>query len=234
MALDVLQSLVNLPDAPPNHAPVRLELRLAGASGPDPAPEALEVGPLPHQARQEVRELGQLDLELPLAGPRALGEDVEDQGRPVDDPKLQRSRQVSLLDGREGIVGDQKTGAQRPGERPDLFDLAFPEVKAGVRRAALLDDAGDHFRPGALGQAAQLLHRLLHLPPLLAGKPESHEDRPVDRGLYARHAQSAYSKKRVRSTIFLISDSAFPTSPGSLPIHERPGSRANQVHCRFA
>jgi len=35
--------------------------------------------------REVVLELGQLDLELALGARRVLGEDVEDQLRPVDD-----------------------------------------------------------------------------------------------------------------------------------------------------
>ena len=147
VALDVREGLVNLPDAPPDHAPVRLELRLAGSPGPDAAPESLEVGPLPHQARQEVRELRQLHLELALARPRPLGEDVEDQGGAVDDAKLQRAGEVPLLHGRQRIVRDQETGPEGPGQVPHLLHLALPEVEARVPLGALLDDAGERPPP---------------------------------------------------------------------------------------
>jgi hypothetical protein len=40
------------------------------------------------QARQEVLQLGQLDLRLALGGLGVLGEDVEDQGGAVDDLDL--------------------------------------------------------------------------------------------------------------------------------------------------
>jgi hypothetical protein len=191
VALNVPEGLVDLPDAPPDHAPVGLELRLTGSPRPDTASEALEVGPLPDQPRQEIRELRQLDLELALARPRPLREDVEDQRGPIDDPHIERAREVSLLDRGQGIVGDEQPRPQRPGQRPDLLDLALPEVQARVLRAPLLDDAGEHLRPGALGQAGELLHGLLHLPAFLAGEPEAHEDRPVNGVLQARHAQSA-------------------------------------------
>ena len=60
--------------------------------------------PLPHEAREEVGELGQLDLELALHGARALGEDVEDERGAVDDLEAERAAEVALLDGRERIV----------------------------------------------------------------------------------------------------------------------------------
>src|SRR4029077_1334041 len=112
---------------------VRLELRLARAPGADAAAQTLEVGPLPDQARQEIRELSQLDLQLPLGGARALGEDVEDQRGPVDDLDAERLGDVALLDRRELVVGDEEVGGCRAGGRADLLDFAAPEVE-GRRR----------------------------------------------------------------------------------------------------
>ena len=72
------------------HAPVALELRLAGAAGADAAAQALEVLPHAPHPRQVVLELRELDLELPLGADGVLGEDVEDQLRPVDDTGRER------------------------------------------------------------------------------------------------------------------------------------------------
>ena len=54
---------------------------------------------LPHatHARQVVLELGELDLELSLGARRVLGEDVEDQLRPVDDAGGQGILERALL-----------------------------------------------------------------------------------------------------------------------------------------
>src|SRR5262249_33681832 len=81
---DVLELTADLHDAAPDHAAVGFELRFAGTSRPDAAAEALEVSPLPDQARKQIGELGELDLELALGGARPLGEDVEDQRGTVD------------------------------------------------------------------------------------------------------------------------------------------------------
>ena len=98
MDLHTLELPADLYDLSADHPPVGLELSLTGSAGADAAAEALEVGPLADQPRQEICELRQLDLELALARARALGEDVEDQRRPVDDLDAERLRDVPLLD----------------------------------------------------------------------------------------------------------------------------------------
>src|SRR4030095_3361384 len=125
---------------PADAPPVPPELRLARAPSADAAAQTLEVGPLPDQSRQEIRELRQLDLQLALGRARALGEDVEDQRRPVDDLDAERLGGVALLARRELIVGDEQVGGRRAGGGADLLDLAAPEVEGRRRRRALLRD----------------------------------------------------------------------------------------------
>ena len=68
-----LELLAELLDAVADDPAVRLELGLAGSPGPDAAAQPLEVLPLPDQPRQQIRELGQLDLELALHGRARAG-----------------------------------------------------------------------------------------------------------------------------------------------------------------
>ena len=86
-------------DAAPRHPAVALELRLARAARADAAAEPLEVLPHAPHARQVVLELRELDLELALGADGVLGEDVEDQLRPVDDARLERVLEVRCCDG---------------------------------------------------------------------------------------------------------------------------------------
>ena len=137
------------------------------------------MGPLPHETRQEVRELRQFHLELPLARPRALGEDVENQRGAIDDPHSDRPHQVALLDRCQRVVGDEERGPETAGERGDLVHLPPPEVERGGWRAALLHHRGENLGAGGLREPGQLLHRLVHLPPTLADKPQSRQDGPV-------------------------------------------------------
>ncbi len=140
------QLRADLADAVADDAPVRLDLLLARAARPDAAPQSLEVLPLADQTRQQIGELGQLHLELALHRARALGEDVEDESRAVDDPAPQRAAQVALLNGRERIVGDHQVGA-----------------------SALLGDPPDDVGAGRFGQPLQLIQGLLDLVAPLGG-----------------------------------------------------------------
>jgi hypothetical protein len=80
-------------------APVGLELGFARAAQADAALLALQVGPAAHQPRGHVLQLGQLDLQLALVGPRPLGEDIEDQPGAIEHPALQHALEVALLEG---------------------------------------------------------------------------------------------------------------------------------------
>src|SRR5690606_3627157 len=86
-------------DAHRQHAPVELELGLAGAAAhADAAALALQVRPAAHEPRRQVLEAGQLDLQLPFVALRALREDLEDQLGAVDDRDVPALLQVALLD----------------------------------------------------------------------------------------------------------------------------------------
>src|SRR5262249_47818305 len=99
MGAHAVEIAADLLDPVADHAAVGLELRLPRPPGADAAAQALQVLPLTDEAREQVRELGQLDLELALHGPRPLGEDVQDQRGAIDDLDAERAAEVSLLDG---------------------------------------------------------------------------------------------------------------------------------------
>src|SRR6476661_3807564 len=107
LAAQLAQPLAEKRDAAARQAPVRLELRLARAAGADSAAETLEVLPHPPHPREVVLELRKLDLELSLGADGVLGEDVEDQLRAVDDPRLERVLERPLLGRAQLVVDDQ-------------------------------------------------------------------------------------------------------------------------------
>ena len=136
MTADVIQLLFRALDTTTNQPPVRLNLGLAGPSGPDAsgnqagASLAFQVGPLPSQAWQQVLMLGQIDLQTAFPRPSSLPEDVKDQRCAVDDLGLlaQCLLQISLLCGRELIVADN--GIDIPNCEPilDLLELAGAQI----------------------------------------------------------------------------------------------------------
>src|SRR6185369_10608386 len=73
-------------DAVANAAPIRFEFCFAGASSADAAGQPRKRRILTgDQSRQQILELGQLDLNLSFSRLCALREDVENQLRSVDD-----------------------------------------------------------------------------------------------------------------------------------------------------
>ena len=101
---------------------------------------------LPHapHARQVVLELRQLDLELPLGAHGVLGEDVEDQLRPVDHARVERVLEVALLRRVELVVDEQALGLAVGEALLQLLELALADVGA-LRRAGA--GAGTRGRP---------------------------------------------------------------------------------------
>src|SRR5205823_7585508 len=92
----------------PDVLAVDLELRLARAAGADATTKPGHRLAPATETRQEVVELGQLDLRLALPGARVQGEDVQDQRRAVDDLHSQALFEVSKLARRELVVQDHR------------------------------------------------------------------------------------------------------------------------------
>ncbi len=221
-----LELLAELLDAVADDPAVRLELGLAGSPGPDAAAQPLEVLPLPDQPRQQIGELGQLDLELALHGPRALGEDVQDERGAVDDLEAEAAAEVALLDGREGVVGDHEVGPLLAGPLAQLLDLALAEVEAGRGRPPVLGHPPHHLGACRLRQPAQLVERLVDLEARLLGQPQCGQN-----GLLARAHSVSFSSRTQPSMVA----AAFAGPPAaSTSSHRISGSRANQVIWRLA
>src|SRR3954454_2473543 len=159
---ECLESPPQKRDSAPRQASVRLELRLPGAARSDPAAESLEVLPEAAHAREVVLQLRELDLELALGGHRVLGEDVEDQLRPVDDTRLERVFEGALLHRAELVVDDQHLRLRSGIRLLQLGELAFTDVGARVGACSVLNERGDRLdarRPRELLELGELFFR---------------------------------------------------------------------------
>ena len=143
LAAEALEPLLQERDPAAREAAVGLELRLAGAAGADAAAEPLEVLPHPAHPRQVVFELRELDLELALGADGVLGEDVEDELRPVDDARLELVLERALLRRAELVVDDEHLGLRVPVGLLELLELPLADERARVGARAVLDDLGD-------------------------------------------------------------------------------------------
>ena len=135
-----------------------------GPRVPMPPPRRDMASPHPRRRGKEVVELGQLDLGLALPAPRVQGEDVEDQGRAVDDLRAESFLQVPELPRRELVVEDHRVGAVAVDGVVDLPQLALPHERGRVGVPPALHDPGDGGGPGGVGQGGQLVE-VPRLPP---------------------------------------------------------------------
>ena len=76
LPIELLQPRAQRANALGNQAPVGLQLGFARAAQADAALLPLKVGPAPHQARGQMRQLRQFDLQLALETARPLRKDV--------------------------------------------------------------------------------------------------------------------------------------------------------------
>src|SRR3990167_5859830 len=156
-ALDRNETPFQRPDplAPPSA--VDFQLGFPGTARPDPAAEAGEMAPAPGQARQEILELGQLDLKLAFVAPRPLGEDIEDQLAPVDHSKLELRLQITLLCRTQIFIKNHQVRFFLPDLSADLlhFSPAYQSSRAHPLQA--LGESSRHRRPGAAGQLFELV-----------------------------------------------------------------------------
>ena len=135
---ELLELALEVRDAVLGAAAADLQLRLARAAPADAAGEARERVVLLREARHRVLELRQLDLQLAVPALGALGEDVEDELRAVDDLEVGLLGDAAGLRGRELAVEDQHAGVELHGADDDLLELALAhdELRDRCARAA--------------------------------------------------------------------------------------------------
>src|SRR5262249_23267283 len=138
-------------------------LLLAGAAAPDAAAEAREVPVAAGQPRQQVLQLGELDLRARLARARVQREDVEDEARAVEHPHVVAPRllEVPHLTRRKLVVEDHEASPLGAGGLTDLLDRSLADVGRRVRAGARLDEAPDHLAARGVDQPLELVEMVL-------------------------------------------------------------------------
>jgi hypothetical protein len=132
-------------------------LLLAGAARADSAAQPREQRPLSGQARQEVIELRELDLQLAFAAQGAAREDVENKLRAIEDLEIEGALQVAKLGGREVVVEDDEVGAERARLATNFLHLAPADQGCGIGSRRALQCHTHNFGTRADGEFAKLL-----------------------------------------------------------------------------
>jgi hypothetical protein len=93
------------------------------------------VHPHTGQARQQVLQLRQLDLELRFPAAGAQRKDVENQLGPVHHPDAKRIFEALALSGREFIVEDDEIGIRFYGDCSKFLELSGTDVGMRIGRS---------------------------------------------------------------------------------------------------
>ena len=105
--------------------------------------------------------MGEFHLRLTLTGLGVLGENIEDEGRPVDDLGVNHVLQPTTLGGGQLLVNDDGVGLNATHDLSQLASLAGPQVGGRIGLHAALDDAVEHARTGGLRERGELAQRVL-------------------------------------------------------------------------
>jgi hypothetical protein len=158
---DVFNLFRNRMDALSDAAAIRFQLRFARTSRPDSAAQPRQGGSHPDQARQEVLQLGELDLQLSFLRPRPPGKNVENQLRPVDYFPVNRILDLSQLCGCQLIVEYHHVDVHLGTRRGQRHNLAGTQKRRRIGFGSLLQNAEDDNSAGRLGQACKLVEGTL-------------------------------------------------------------------------
>ena len=167
----------------PDPAAVQLDLGLTGATRADARAAGDPPTGLPGhrvaptaQPREQVLQLGELDLRLALLGLGVLGEDVQDQRGPVDHLDLDDVLERTTLGWRELTVHDHGVRPRVRDQVGELGGLARAQVGTRVRVGAALQQPVEHLRARRLGQRGELAQRHLGLGGVAARlEPDQHD-----------------------------------------------------------
>ena len=157
---------------------VHFEFRFARPAAADAAREAAHGGVFVDEFGEIVFELGEFDLELSVDGFCALGEDVEDELRAIEDFVRERLGDDARLRRGEFAIEDDEFGVIVEGMKLDLLQFPRTDEAFGVGRfSALFDDAHDV----DAGRSAQFEHFFAPFAGVFFAQIEVNED---GRGLF--------------------------------------------------
>ena len=165
-----------------NPPPIHLELGLARAARADAAAEPRQRGAGADQPRQQVFQLGQLDLQLALAGAGPAGEDVEDQLGAIDHLAGDQILQLAQLGRRQLVVDDHDVDRGLGAGQRQRLRLAAADEGGRVGGGALLQRAYDRGGAGGVRQPFELVEGLFGVDPAHVAGDEPDESRALERG----------------------------------------------------
>ena len=132
------------------------------------------------EARQQVFQLRELDLQLAFARSRAPREDVEDQLRAIDHLAIEPLVELAQLRRRQLVVEDDEVGVGFRGRARQHLDLAAAEECRGVRLRAILQHAQDDACARGFGKATEFFEGMFRVDSTRAAGDQTDERCPFD------------------------------------------------------
>jgi hypothetical protein len=152
-------------DAILNAAAVSFQLRFTfTAAHANPAFLPRQVAPESGQSRQQVLQLRELNLQLAFFGAGALGENIQDQRRPIENLAIEDLLQIAALRGRKFVVKNDRIHIRAPTVLGKFIRLAFADESRRARRGQLLDSISNDLPSGSGCQFGKFLQRIAGIP----------------------------------------------------------------------
>ena len=123
-------------------------------------------------------QLRQLDLELAFARPGALGEDVENQRRAVENFAVEDLFEVAALRGRKILVKNHGVHVLPPADIREFTGLALADERGGIERYHFLPTVTDDFAARGRGQFAEFSQRIARVRKVARFEFDADEENP--------------------------------------------------------
>src|SRR3954471_21840773 len=123
-------------------------------------------------------KLRQLDLQLALACPGPLRENIKNQRRPIQYLAIENSLQVAALGGRKLVVEDHGIHIRPSAMLREFIRLAFADESSSARRGKLLQTIAHNLAPCGRGQLGKFLQGLLQIGPIAGLKLNPYKKNP--------------------------------------------------------
>src|SRR5436190_18819001 len=118
---------------------------------------ARQVTPEPGESRQQMLKLRQFDLQLAFATARALGKDIQNQRRAVENFAIENFLEVSALSWRKFIVEDNRIDIGAATMQCEFIRLAFANESSSTGSRHLLQAIAYDFGSGGGSQLGKFL-----------------------------------------------------------------------------
>src|ERR1700691_181782 len=132
--------------------------------------------PLARQARLQIAELGDLDLQLAFERMGTLRKYVENQLAAIDHANLEFVFEIARLRGAKRVVENRERRALRASQLAHFARFSFADKSARIWRLEPLPNDTSNAGPGALGQSLKFVERLFAANPRLGAKFDPVQD----------------------------------------------------------